>query len=90
MVAKQTVWQGVDEDIQTAKRLNSASGQLRWATNRRCFLAKNESWQFRPSNIISNGVRQSGEGPRLLWRPPLRGIGDRRTSTGLQPPSTLK
>ncbi|KAI3368665.1 hypothetical protein L3Q82_025402 [Scortum barcoo] len=64
--------------------------KLRWVTNRRCFLAKNKSWQFHPSNIISNGVRQCGKGPRPPWRPPLRGISDRWTSTGLQPLSTPK
>ncbi|KAI3375603.1 hypothetical protein L3Q82_003918 [Scortum barcoo] len=52
--------------------------------------ARNKSWPFPPSNIISNGVRRYGKGPRPPWRPPFSGIGDRQTSTDYLLPSTPK
>ncbi|KAI3367960.1 hypothetical protein L3Q82_026230, partial [Scortum barcoo] len=57
-------------------------------TNHHCFHARNKSWPFPPSNIISNGVRRYGKGPRPPWRPPFSGIGDRQTSTDYLLPST--
>ncbi|KAI3371920.1 hypothetical protein L3Q82_006793 [Scortum barcoo] len=61
-------------------------------TNHHCFHARNKSWPFPPSNIISNsnGVRRYGKGPRPPWRPPFSGIGDRQTSTDYLLPSTPK
>ncbi|KAI3370805.1 hypothetical protein L3Q82_007123 [Scortum barcoo] len=59
-------------------------------TNHHCFHARNKSWPFPPSNIISNGVRRYGKGPRPPWRPPFSGIGDQQTSTDYLLPSTPK
>ncbi|KAI3366891.1 hypothetical protein L3Q82_009534 [Scortum barcoo] len=85
------VWRSFCKGLGASLRLLVSPPLKRcWVTNRHCFLTKNKSWQFHPSNIISNGVRQYGKGPRPPWRPPLRGISDRRTSTGHLPPSTPK
>ncbi|KAI3353439.1 hypothetical protein L3Q82_019963, partial [Scortum barcoo] len=42
----------------------------------------NESWQFHPSNIISNGVRQCGKRPR----PPLKGHRSEESAISRQAP----